>query len=84
MSRCFPYDSYARVQRATILADNMGRAKDARAILQEAVMEGIADDAVKSLLSKIDRRVRVVSLGVVAFLVPFGQLALLRLQSMLG
>ena len=53
-----------------------------RLILQEAVMEGVADDAIMSLLSKTDCRVRVASLGVVSILVPFGKLALLRLQSM--
>lgn len=59
----FPEEPYARNQLATVLADDMRRTDEARHVLDGAIAEGVADDATRSLLQKLDqgralRRVR--------------------------
>lgn len=51
----FPEEPYARNQLATVLADDMQRTDEARHVLDGAIAEGVADDATRRLLQKLDQ-----------------------------
>lgn len=51
----FPEEPFARNQLATVLADDMQCTAEARKVLDVAIAEGVADDATRSLLQKLDQ-----------------------------
>ena len=51
----FPGEPYARNQLATVLGDDLRRIDDARDVLNRAIAEGVANNATRTLLQKLDQ-----------------------------